>query len=147
MSPTTALVMLCVALVATFQSSLVESVVYPSEIIYGQNPYGNNVNLAANKSHHFVLGTARATDRQLFRQIYQRKGSFLSVTKEYVNYPSNGTFSYYTITAIRALDQYIDGNGGYATLLRGGVGYRNMTLELRSRRGKGFNFIVEVWGA
>lgn len=51
-----------------------------------------------------------------------------------------------TISCVRALDQYVNGQGGYATLVNGGVGWKNVTLLLSSQTGKGFNFLVEIWG-
>lgn len=118
---------------------------YPNN---GNNIYGNNANIASNSSHHFVLGCSgnNYQDRQLFRQIYKRSGSMWWSTHEEIRFPSNGTVSYYTITCVRALDQYIDGKGGYASLRKGGIGYRNVTLLLSSKRGRGFNFIVEIYG-
>lgn len=116
---------------------------YPNN---GKNIYGNNVNLASNSSHHFVLGSVSAYDRQLFRQIYKRSGSMWWSIHEEVIFPQNGTLPYNTITCVRALDQYIDGKGGYASLKKGGIGYRNVILLLSAKRGRGFNFIVEIYG-
>lgn len=50
------------------------------------------------------------------------------------------------ISAINITDQYINGKGGYASLLAGGIGYNNVTIHLKSQRGNGFNFIVEIYG-
>lgn len=49
------------------------------------------------------------------------------------------------ISAIQAIDQYTNGNGGYAMLQQGGVGQNSTTIHLKSQRGHGFNFIVEIY--
>uniref|UniRef100_A0A1B0DA18 Uncharacterized protein n=1 Tax=Phlebotomus papatasi TaxID=29031 RepID=A0A1B0DA18_PHLPP len=51
-----------------------------------------------------------------------------------------------TITCIRALDQYVNGKGGYATLRAGGVGFNHTTIRFKSQRGHGFDFILEIYG-
>lgn len=50
------------------------------------------------------------------------------------------------ITYIKCTDQYVNDNGGYATLLGGGVGYNDVKIHLKSQRGHGFNFIVQIYG-
>lgn len=51
-----------------------------------------------------------------------------------------------TITFIDIKDQYQDGNGGYASLLNGGPGNKDVTMHFKSQRNHGFNFIVEIFG-
>lgn len=51
-----------------------------------------------------------------------------------------------TIHFIKATDQYIDDNGGYATLDKGGPGQNEVTIHMKSKRNHGFNFIVEIYG-
>lgn len=108
--------------------------------------YGRNVNLASNSSHHLALGQVFPGDKQLFRQIVKEPSSLFRVVTRDIHYPGNGTTGYYIISAIRALDQNIKGEGGYAFLTRGGIGYKNASLHLKSQRSRGFNFIVEIWG-
>lgn len=49
------------------------------------------------------------------------------------------------ITAIHCTDQITNGKGGYATLLKGGIGFTDVTIHFKSQRNNGFNFIFEVW--
>ncbi|XP_077294012.1 putative salivary secreted peptide [Arctopsyche grandis] len=108
---------------------------------------GANANKASNNSHHLIVGNVTPVrDTEIFHQIVTKSSSLLRVVVEDVTYPPPGVVPLYTITCIRALDQYMDGEGGYATLKEGGVGFKNVTLHLKSQRGNGFNFIVEVWG-
>lgn len=51
-----------------------------------------------------------------------------------------------TINYIHVLDQMPNGKGGYATLLRGGVGFNNTGLHLKSQRGEGLNFMIDIYG-
>lgn len=51
-----------------------------------------------------------------------------------------------TINQIVVLDQKPKGEGGYATLTRGGVGFNVTSLHLKSRRNKGIDFIVDIYG-
>ncbi|KXJ72915.1 hypothetical protein RP20_CCG016987 [Aedes albopictus] len=60
-------------------------------------------------------------------------------------YPLKGQLGR-NISAINITDQYINGKGGYASLLAGGIGYNHTTIHLKSQRGNGFSFIVEIYG-
>lgn len=51
------------------------------------------------------------------------------------------------ITRIRALDLNVNGTGGYASIVQGGIGKKNVTLRLRSSaQGRGYNFYVDIFG-
>ena len=67
------------------------------------------------------------------------------VTRD-VKYPAKGQMGVRNITAIYCYDQYQNGNGGYASLYAGGPGYNHTTIHLKSQRGHGFNFIIEIYG-
>ena len=50
------------------------------------------------------------------------------------------------ITLFRALD-YNNNTGGFASIVSGGVGYRNVTFNLRSSAaGRGYTFNVDIYG-
>uniref|UniRef100_A0A1B0GJR7 Putative transcription activator mbf2 n=1 Tax=Lutzomyia longipalpis TaxID=7200 RepID=A0A1B0GJR7_LUTLO len=51
-----------------------------------------------------------------------------------------------TITYIRAMDQYVNGKGGYATLRAGGVGFNHTEVRFKSQRSQGIDFILEIYG-
>lgn len=60
----------------------------------------------------------------------------------------NVTYQGHTkITFIKGTDQYVNGNGGYATLVSGGPNYNEVVLNLKSQRNHGYNFIIEMWGS
>jgi hypothetical protein len=51
------------------------------------------------------------------------------------------------ISRIRALDLNTNNTGGFATIISGGVGYRNVTIRLQSSlAGRGFSFFVDIYG-
>jgi hypothetical protein len=51
------------------------------------------------------------------------------------------------ITRIRALDLAINGTGGFARIVSGGVGQKNVTLQLSSSlAGRGYAFYVDIYG-
>lgn len=51
------------------------------------------------------------------------------------------------ISRIRALDLNSNGTGGFASIVSGGVGFRNVTINLRaSGAGRGYNFFVDIYG-
>ncbi|KAL1397004.1 hypothetical protein pipiens_010074 [Culex pipiens pipiens] len=51
-----------------------------------------------------------------------------------------------TIAAINVIDGFGDGTGGTARLWSGGLGQNSTTVRLRSQRGRGLNFTVEIYG-
>ncbi|CAD7086117.1 unnamed protein product [Hermetia illucens] len=85
-------------------------------------------------------------DSILDRAIVVKKSKWLQVVTQDYDYPKKGVYNYRNITGIRVTDQYTNGTGGYATLLRGGPGFRNVTIHLKSQRSHGFNFIIDVYG-
>lgn len=51
------------------------------------------------------------------------------------------------ITLFRALDQNTLGTGGFASIVQGGIGQRNVTYNLRaSAFGRGYAFYVDIYG-
>lgn len=50
------------------------------------------------------------------------------------------------ITQIRAIDNFFNGTGGYASVINGGLGEYNVEIRLSSSAaGRGFNFTVDVY--
>ncbi|EZA51818.1 hypothetical protein DMN91_003938 [Ooceraea biroi] len=97
---------------------------------------------AANKSHHLIVGTRMAGDRLVLRQNVQKNSSWMKVS---VVEKTFNTSMWERITMVKALDQKTNGNGAYASLLRGGPGHSNVTLKFKSQRGHSINFIVELY--
>jgi hypothetical protein len=50
------------------------------------------------------------------------------------------------ITCVHALDQWGDGTGGFAKIVGGGMGYNYVDVKIISRFGRGFHFVIEVYG-
>lgn len=50
------------------------------------------------------------------------------------------------ITMIKTTDQYSDGKDTKILLTHGGPGFTFSTLKLESKRFKGYNIIVEIFG-
>ncbi|XP_026481544.1 probable salivary secreted peptide [Ctenocephalides felis] len=95
---------------------------------------------AANcQSHNMLWGQRTAGDRLLFNSIEYEEFKPLQVVKRDVKFPKDGQFNYATITCINATDQYVNDNGGYISLLEGGVNYNHTTLHIKSQRNHGFN--------
>lgn len=66
-----------------------------------------------------------------------KKRFFFRFQKGYVNYRP--------ITAIRAFDQKLNGNGAYATIKSGGINATSTVVHFKSQRGHGINFILEIY--
>lgn len=98
------------------------------------------------QSNNFETGYKEVGDRQLHYEIVQKSSSILQVVTRDITFPAAGQLNNATISYIRALDQYINGDGGYCSLLNGGVNLKQVTLHFKSQRGHGFNFILEIWG-
>ncbi|XP_037950877.1 probable salivary secreted peptide [Teleopsis dalmanni] len=84
-------------------------------------------------------------DIVLQRQNVIKKSSWMSVVSADVIYPPKNHVSQYIISGIRAID-HDRVNGGYGTLIKGGPGFRNATINLKSQRSGGLNFTVEFFG-
>ncbi|XP_026468713.1 probable salivary secreted peptide isoform X3 [Ctenocephalides felis] len=112
---------------------------------YKPEIFGPNA-ISTNNSHHFQVGYPSYGNVLLYRQVQSKSGSFFRKVTREVSFPPVGSRNNRTISCVRALDQYVNGQGGYATLVNGGVGWKNVTLLLSSQTGKGFNFLVEIWG-
>uniref|UniRef100_T1E3A3 Putative 15-17 kDa insect family protein n=1 Tax=Psorophora albipes TaxID=869069 RepID=T1E3A3_9DIPT len=101
--------------------------------------------LVISQSHNYQWGYKGPYDVLLNRTIAIKSSSLLQVRTMDLIYPVKGQLGR-NITAINITDQYINGKGGYASLLDGGIGYNRTKIHLKSQRGNGFNFIVEIYG-
>ncbi|XP_053679509.1 probable salivary secreted peptide [Anopheles nili] len=101
--------------------------------------------LVASQSHNYFWGARDPRDVLLNRTIAVRSGTILQVKSIDLVYPLKGQQGR-NISAISVTDQYINGNGGYASLYAGGIGFNYTTVHLKSQRGHGYNFIVEIYG-
>jgi len=74
--------------------------------------------------------------------------SMLRVQSYDVCYPRTGLdpSRKFTITAFNVTDRVPEDGGGYAFVTKGGVGSSNLCLHLKTQRGKGYNFEIDIWG-
>lgn len=124
---------------------------------------------SVNGSHSSFIGCVKPTDKLLFNQVtnntlytkiynsrkllspalqvYNNSGSYFGTTKKLITYPKRGYIRNETITGIWMFDYHRYGKGGYGRVISGGVGYKNVTIELRSYKwGAGFNFLIQIYG-
>ncbi|XP_014237974.1 probable salivary secreted peptide [Trichogramma pretiosum] len=112
---------------------------------YSSNYNNNNNNgyyAKANQSHNLIMGVRQPGDRLIYQESVVKPSKFLQVIQVEKSFNvSNG----YYLTQIRAMDQKTNGNGAFATRVRGGPGYNNVTLSFKSQRGHGINFLVQLY--
>lgn len=102
---------------------------------------GSNV-YAENKSHNLSVGYRLPGDRLVLRQSIVKTSSWMRIVTDEKTF---NTTRNERITLLQALDQKTDGNGAYASILKGGPGSTNVTIRFKSQRGHGINFIVELY--
>ena len=95
------------------------------------------------KSNHLILGSRIPGDHLLERHLIVRESEWFRKVKENQIFNGDG---HSKITEIRALDQKTNGNGATATVTSGGVGQDFVTINFKSKRGHGINFVVEIFG-
>ncbi|XP_055378861.1 uncharacterized protein LOC129610342 [Condylostylus longicornis] len=88
-------------------------------------------------------GARNWNDQMIFRQNIVIKGNYPTYN---LTFPARAGANTRKITYILARDLTRFGNGGQATLYRGGVGFKNVTLIFRSQSNTGLNMTAEIWG-
>uniref|UniRef100_A0A8D8TJ69 Probable salivary secreted peptide n=1 Tax=Cacopsylla melanoneura TaxID=428564 RepID=A0A8D8TJ69_9HEMI len=96
-------------------------------------------------SHNLTQGQKTDYDILLLSQYVYKPYRFLRIVEAtLVHHPQA---QYYYINYIEASDQHSDpSDAGYARIIAGGVGHRNVTLHFESKRNHGLKFLVEIWG-
>ena len=97
----------------------------------------------AKKNHSLILGSRKPFDRLMVNQkvfAAARRNSVVTVTKNYTIPIRN------FITQVKALDGRRDGSGAFVYKLKGGPGFRNVSLRFKSQIGKPVNFTVVIYG-
>ncbi|CRL01463.1 CLUMA_CG014341, isoform A [Clunio marinus] len=90
-----------------------------------------------------TVGSLQPGSVLLYQQTYNRTGVAGQMQSQDVFY----TNPLRNITRIRALDLNANGTGGFASIVSGGVGFRNVTIRLQSSAiGRGFTFFVDIYG-
>ena len=95
-----------------------------------------------NKSHNLVVGYRMPGDRLVLRQNVIKNSSWGRIVVEERTF---NVSKWERITMVQALDQKTNGNGAYASITNGGPGNQNVTIRLKSQRGHGINFIIELY--
>lgn len=98
---------------------------------------------AENKSHHMTIGSRMPGDRLVLKENIIKDSSWMRIVTVEKTY---NVSQYERITMVQALDQKTNGNGAYASMLNGGPGQSSVTIKLKSQRGHGINFVIEVYG-
>ncbi|KOC67501.1 putative salivary secreted peptide [Habropoda laboriosa] len=97
---------------------------------------------AANISHNLIVGYRLPGDRLVLSQNIVKKSVWMQIVTEERTF---NVSKWERITLVRALDQKTNGNGAYASITNGGPGSNNVTIRLKSQRGHGINFNVELY--
>ncbi|XP_017493119.1 PREDICTED: probable salivary secreted peptide [Rhagoletis zephyria] len=84
-------------------------------------------------------------DRLLFSTQVVRASEFMRKFSVDVEYPAKYAYNPYTISQVVAIDHKRK-DGGYAQLRKGGPGYRNVTLHIKSERNHGLNYTIQIYG-
>uniref|UniRef100_A0A182QN75 Salivary secreted peptide n=1 Tax=Anopheles farauti TaxID=69004 RepID=A0A182QN75_9DIPT len=101
--------------------------------------------LVSAQSHNYFFGARVPYDSLVNQTTVIQTGSFLRVRSVNVDYPLKGQRGR-NITAIYVYDRLGNGRGGFATITSGGIGKNFTRINLKSQRGNGLNFQVEVYG-
>ena len=99
--------------------------------------------LSGNGRHTLSLEKPGDNDVVLCNETIRKGSKFLSEVTH--------TFSYSCkkgerITAVTAYDKWSDDTGGHPKLVRGGVGKKEVVIEVTSERNRGFHFQFIVYG-
>jgi hypothetical protein len=90
-----------------------------------------------------IYGKIQPDDELLLNKTVAKEGHFLRTQSDDYEYTSPNQE---IIHAIRLTDQNKKGKRGYANIATGGVGFPQVQLHVRSLRGQGYNFTVEIFG-
>lgn len=82
-------------------------------------------------------------------QEYYKPRRWYSSREKIIEYPNDlptGYTRHETISAIKIFNQFYDGNSARAEILKGGIGRQYVKIKLYSKWGKGFRYIVSIYG-
>ncbi|CAD7015034.1 probable salivary secreted peptide [Ceratitis capitata] len=101
--------------------------------------------VATSMATNSTWGQRTRYDRLLYRTDVVKKSSLWRVISVDVEYPGKNASNPFNITQVTAIDHKRK-DGGFAQLRKGGPGYRNVTLHIKSARNHGLNYTVEIFG-
>ncbi|XP_029176622.1 probable salivary secreted peptide [Nylanderia fulva] len=97
---------------------------------------------AANKSNNLIVGYRVPGDRLVLRRNIFKPSSWMKVI---ILEQTFNVSSWERITMIQSLDQMTNGKGAFASLLKGGPGFTNVTLRFTSQRNNSISHIVNIY--
>ncbi|XP_036331425.1 probable salivary secreted peptide [Rhagoletis pomonella] len=100
------------------------------------------------ESHNVIWGARSSRDVLIKREIVKETFKPLRIVSSDYEFKQKSDRNPYprTITQIVVTDQYTDGDGGYATLKSGGPGMDFAVIHLKSQRGHGYHFTIDIYG-
>jgi len=101
------------------------------------------VGIGGTGTHTLKLGEPGPDDVLLYQSSYRKGDKFLRKVSHRFTYTAKDNEE---ITAVVAEDQWVDDTGGNPELVSGGVGQREVTIEVTSRVNRGFHFYFYVYG-
>uniref|UniRef100_A0A1B6LS09 H-type lectin domain-containing protein n=1 Tax=Graphocephala atropunctata TaxID=36148 RepID=A0A1B6LS09_9HEMI len=112
---------------------------------------GNDKYDEKNGRHYISMGHHSMKHKLLFHDNPVIEGTWVPYpkVKSYnVCYPPAGSpLGAVSIVAFNVTNKMPKGKEGYAYVKSGGVGANQLCLHLKTRRGGGYNFVIDVWGA
>lgn len=94
------------------------------------------------RNNDFGCDASKIGDRLLAEKSVAKSFRFLRRVSATISFDA----SPWTINCVHAVDQWSGGRGGYAQIVGGGLGQRHVTVKITSRIGRGFYFIVRIYG-
>uniref|UniRef100_A0A182PDB3 Salivary secreted peptide n=1 Tax=Anopheles epiroticus TaxID=199890 RepID=A0A182PDB3_9DIPT len=101
--------------------------------------------LATAQTHNYFFGARVPYDSLVNQTTVIQSSSFLRVKSLNLDYPMKGQRGR-NITAIYVYDRLGGGRGGFASITSGGIGKNYTRINLKTQRGNGMNFQVEIYG-
>lgn len=96
-----------------------------------------------------MIKSRKEKENTFFVQLYLKPRQWWSTRETFIKYPNDLPGSYgrhETISAIRAFNQFYDGVDAKAEIVAGGVGKRFVKIRLSSGWGRGFKYLVVIYG-
>lgn len=97
---------------------------------------------AQNKSHNLIVGSRMPGDKLVLKENVVKNSSWMRIKTKTKTFSVSNCMR---LTMVVANDNKSNGNGAYASILKGGPGHSNVTIRFKSQRGHGINFTVELY--
>lgn len=98
-------------------------------------------------SRNITIGKQRFGDKLIFMDIVKAVRKFYALTAvEDVTFPLPGEKNNATISCIEVIDRMPLNQSGNARIMKGGLGYKNITVRLQSRAWCDLYYTVKLFG-